>query len=118
MASLRYLLSAVLISRGLSAQTPTRDQQRLADLQFVATQLPGLHPNFFFQLNPADFNVAVQSLTAQISNLTDDEFAVRLAQLAFPACGRSTRRSRPGSPARSPSMASRERPLATPSLYG
>jgi len=34
----------------------------MADVQYVATQLPAVHPNFFFQLNPADFNAAVQTL--------------------------------------------------------
>ena len=57
-------------------------QQRQADLQFIATQLPKLDVNFFSQLNRADFNNAVQSLSAQISSLSDAEFMVRLAALA------------------------------------
>src|SRR5579863_672391 len=56
-------------------------QQRQADLQFIATQLPKLDANFFSQLNPANFNNAVQSLSAQIPNLTDAEFMVHLAAL-------------------------------------
>jgi uncharacterized protein (TIGR03437 family) len=63
------------------AQSPTVTQQRMADVQYVATQLPALHPNFFFQLNPADFNAAVQALMSKIPNLTDAEFGAGLAQL-------------------------------------
>src|SRR5215471_16357397 len=70
------------------AQLPTVTQQRMADVQYVATQLPALHPNFFFQLNQADFNAAVQTLLSKIPNLTDAEFAVGLAQLVAMA-GRS-----------------------------
>jgi hypothetical protein len=56
-------------------------KQRQADLDFISTHLPRLHVNFFYQLNPTDFNAAVQSLSAQIPNLTDEQLAVRLAQL-------------------------------------
>ena len=69
----------LMLAAGLSAQT--RDQQRQADLDFISTRLPRLHVNFFYQLNPTDFNAAVQSLSAQIPNLTDEQLAVRLAQL-------------------------------------
>jgi len=81
MAILCRVLIAVSLTAPLAAQTSTLNQQRLADVQFVATQLPALHANFFFQLNPADFNAAVQSLTARIPNLTPAEFEMRLAQL-------------------------------------
>jgi uncharacterized protein (TIGR03437 family) len=80
MALFRVPLSATLAACAIFAQTPDVNQ-RLADVQYVATQLPALHANFFFQLNPGDFNAAVQTLTAQLPNLTDAEFAVRLAQL-------------------------------------
>jgi uncharacterized protein (TIGR03437 family) len=56
-------------------------QARLQDLNFISTQLPKLHTNFFFQLNPADFNNAVSSLQSKISTLTDAQFDVGLAQL-------------------------------------
>ncbi|MBV9744426.1 MAG: hypothetical protein JO099_11730 [Acidobacteriia bacterium] len=63
------------------AQSLTVTQQRMADVQYVATQLPALHPNFFFQLSEASFNAAVEMLLSKIPNLTDAEFAVGLAQL-------------------------------------
>jgi uncharacterized protein (TIGR03437 family) len=81
MRFLRGASVAVALVGLLSAQTSTRDQQRLADVQYIATQLPDLHPNFFFQLSSSDFNAAIQTLTGQVPNLTDAEFAVRLAQL-------------------------------------
>jgi hypothetical protein len=64
------------------AQTSSRDQLRRQDLSYVSTQLPKLSLNFFFQLNPQDFNQAVQAVDAQIPVLTDVEFNVRLAALA------------------------------------
>ncbi len=70
-----------LVACPVLLQAQSTDQQRIADIQYVATQLPALHPNFFFQLKPSDFNAAVQSLTNQESSLTAAEFAVRLAQL-------------------------------------
>src|ERR1700686_613656 len=64
------------------AQATSRDQLRRQDLSFVSTQLPKLHLNFFFQLDPQLFNQAVQAVDAQIPVLTDAEFNVRLAALA------------------------------------
>jgi hypothetical protein len=81
MALWRAAFLAALVAGTLCAQLLSRDQQRLADVQYIVTQLPALHPNFFFQLDRAAFNSAVQTLTSQIPNLTDAEFAVRLAQL-------------------------------------
>ncbi len=52
-----------------------------SDLDFVSSQLPKLHVNFFFQLSPADFTKAASLLSSQIPNLTDAEFYVRLQQL-------------------------------------
>jgi uncharacterized protein (TIGR03437 family) len=81
MLTVKSALLTAIAPFALFAQTLSLDQQRLADVQYIANQLPSLHPNFFFQLSPADFNTAVQTLTAQIPNLTDAEFAVHLAQL-------------------------------------
>ncbi|SPE40949.1 conserved hypothetical protein [Candidatus Sulfopaludibacter sp. SbA3] len=52
-----------------------------SDLDYVANQLPKLHVNFFFQLNPADYSQAASLLGSQIPNLTDAEFYVRLQEL-------------------------------------
>src|SRR5258708_5232200 len=71
------LVLALLSGPSLRAQ----DTARLADLNYVASQVPKLHVNFFFQLNSADFNNAVQAVQAQIPTLSDAEFYVRLAQL-------------------------------------
>lgn len=74
-------LGAVLISGAALWGQSSSSQSRLQDLTFVGTQLPKLHANFFFQLNPADFNSAVSSLQGKISTLTDAQFYVGLAQL-------------------------------------
>src|SRR5580704_17826799 len=82
MRTLRVAVAVLLlVGLRLNAQDTTRDQRRLGDLNYVATQVPKLHLNFFFQLNQADFNNAVQALQGQIPTLSDAEFYVRLAQL-------------------------------------
>jgi len=73
-------MAAALNTGRLCAQSLSLDQ-RTADVQYVATQSPALHTNFFFQLDEGSFNTAVKKLTAQIPNVTDAEFAVQLAQL-------------------------------------
>jgi len=70
----------VLFAASLSGQrfsTATRQQ----DLNYVASQVPKLHANFFFQLDPATYQKAVAALQAQISTLTDAEFYVQLTAL-------------------------------------
>jgi len=76
----RLLVLLLALASAVTAQS-SRDQARQADLNFIGTQLPKLHVNFFFQLNPVDFNQSAQALAAQIPSLTDAEFNVRLAQL-------------------------------------
>jgi uncharacterized protein (TIGR03437 family) len=77
---MRTYLAFFLLSGSLWAQT-SRDQARRADLNFVGTQLPKLHVNFFFQLNRDDYAKAVAALDAQVPTLTDAEFDVGLAKL-------------------------------------
>ena len=54
---------------------------RQQDLNYVANQVPALHANFFFQLDPFVYQQAVTALQAQISTLSDAEFYVRLTAL-------------------------------------
>lgn len=81
---MRTYIALVLVAASLAAQT-SRDQARRADLNFVGTQLPKLHVNFFFQLNRDDYAKAVAALDAQIPSLTDAEFNVGLAKLVASA---------------------------------
>ena len=81
MRGLRLALALVVSCCHARAQT-ARDQARLQDLSFIATQLPKLHANFFFQLDPAAFAQAASALQNQIPTLTDAQFYVGLAQLA------------------------------------
>ncbi len=67
-------------ARLLSAQA-VNIQARQQDLNYVSMQLPKLAPNFFSELKPVDFNIAVGSLQGKLSSLTDAEFYVGLAQL-------------------------------------
>ena len=77
---MRARIALFVLTSPLWAQG-SRDQARRADLNVIATVVPKAHPNFFFQLNPADFNQAVQALDAQIPNISDAEFYVGLAKL-------------------------------------
>jgi len=54
---------------------------RQADLDFVANQLPTLHPDYFGQLDPAQYRQAVANIQSNIGTLTDAEFYVQLAAL-------------------------------------
>src|ERR1700722_4206947 len=80
MPSTRLCFVFVMLAASLSAQrfsTAARQQ----DLNYVANQVPKLHANFFFQLDPAVYQQAVAALQAQISTLTDSEYYVQLAAL-------------------------------------
>jgi uncharacterized protein (TIGR03437 family) len=54
---------------------------RQADLDFVVNQLPKLHVDFFFQLDPAQYQQAAAEIAANLATVTDAEFYVRLAAL-------------------------------------
>src|SRR2546425_2884793 len=54
---------------------------RQQDLNFVANQLPVLNPNYFFQLDRAQFQQALANLSAKLSTTTDAEFYAGLAQV-------------------------------------
>lgn len=72
---------ALLLLTGVASAQLVNTQARQQDLNFISTQLPKLHPDFFFQLSPADFAAAVSSLQSQIPTLTDAQFYVGLARL-------------------------------------
>src|ERR1035441_8278831 len=74
---------------------------RQQDLDYVATQIPRLHPNFFYQLDPSAFQSAVDVLHAKIGTLTDAEFLVQLAALISMAGDSHTSISLSGSAAAS-----------------
>ena len=76
---MRKWLPALLVLAELSAYGSNAARQ--ADLDFVANQIPQLHANFFYQLDPAVFQAAAEALAADLPNLTDAEFYVRLAAL-------------------------------------
>ena len=78
---MRRIILTLLLAALLQAQPVPHQQVLQSDLDFVSSQLPKLHVNFFFQLNPADFSQAASLLSSQIPNLTDAEFYVRLQQL-------------------------------------
>ena len=61
---------------------PSRDAGRRSDLNFIGTQLPKLHLNFYAHVSPANYANAVAALNAQVPYLTDAEFYVGLARLA------------------------------------
>jgi uncharacterized protein (TIGR03437 family) len=54
---------------------------RAQDLAWIRNQLPALHPNLFFQLDPNTWNAAADKLAADSPMLDDAHFYTRLAQL-------------------------------------
>ncbi len=58
-----------------------RDLAWQQDLDTIATQLPRLHPNLFFQVSRPDWNQAVADLRAAIPQLTDVQVMAGLARV-------------------------------------
>lgn len=54
---------------------------RRADLDFVAHQLPALHPNFFTKVSREIYQQTAAALDAKLSTATDAEFYTGIAQL-------------------------------------
>ena len=75
------LVAIVLLFPALLHAQQVSAALRQKDLSFIANQLPQLHPKFFFQLDPAQFQQAVNNLSAKLTSATDAEFYVGLAQL-------------------------------------
>jgi len=76
---MKNLFPALMLLAGLNAYGSVSSRQ--ADLDFVANQVPRLHANFFFQLDPAQYQQAAAAIAANIATLTDAEFYVQLAAL-------------------------------------
>jgi uncharacterized protein (TIGR03437 family) len=76
----RWLLVFAVPALLLKAQ-PSSLGNRTQGLNFVATQLPKLDPNFFSQLSSSAFQQSVNNLQANLAALTDAQFYVSLAQL-------------------------------------
>lgn len=74
-----FLTALLFVAPVCGQQFSTATRQ--LDLNYVANQLPKLHANFYFQLDPAVYQQAVGTLQSQISTLSDAEFYVRLASL-------------------------------------
>ena len=79
---LRIIAFAVftLIHTASAQQFPSVDGRR-QDLDFVANQLPALHPNFFAHISRESYQQAVSELDAKLSTATDAQFYVGIAQL-------------------------------------
>lgn len=73
------LLTLLMASSSFAQRFSVAARQQ--DLNYVATELPKLHANLFFQLSRADFQSAVNALNARAAALTDVEFYVQLAAL-------------------------------------
>lgn len=92
----RWVLLLTLPVLVVQAQSPVGS--RTQDLNFIATQLPKLDPNFFSQLSPSAFGQAVTGLQSNIATLTDAQFYVGLAQLVAMAGDAHTFLSIPTAP--------------------
>jgi hypothetical protein len=85
---MRVLLLLLACLPQLTAADPARDARWQQDLDTIATQLPVLHPNLFFQTPRSVFNQAVSDLRNAIPQLSDPEVLVGMARIvALPGDG-------------------------------
>jgi uncharacterized protein (TIGR03437 family) len=75
------ILSFTLLCTALLNAQQVSTARRQQDLDFISNQLPHLHPNFFFQLDPSKFQQATNALSAKLATATDAEFYAGLGQL-------------------------------------
>jgi len=54
---------------------------RAADIAWLATRLPKLHKNLFFELSETEYRQALDDVAARAAELSDEEFYVALAQV-------------------------------------
>jgi hypothetical protein len=83
-ATLLLLASALLCA----AADPARDARWIADLDYLAQQLPQRHPNFFSVVPRAGFDAAVDDTRRSIPDSTDAGIMIRFA--AITALGRDS----------------------------
>lgn len=76
-----FTRAAVLLLVVSDALAQTSLAGRTQDLDFVQYFLPGMHADFFYQLNPATYYQAASALQTRIGSATDAEFYMGLAQL-------------------------------------
>ena len=77
---MRRLMQILLLWSTSVAWAQSSMAARSQDLDWVANQLPKLHANFFFQLDPAAYQQAVGNLQANLAGMTTAEFYVALAK--------------------------------------
>jgi len=66
---------------GGTGQAESSLEDRTADVDFLAGELPRLHKNLFFRLKAPEFKALVERFKATLSGLNDDEFRVGLSRL-------------------------------------
>ena len=69
------------VCSALAQSRTTRAAAWRQDLNYLATNLPALHVNAFFQTTRDEFNTAVQRLNDRIPELSDAEITVELARI-------------------------------------
>src|SRR5690242_3017854 len=76
---MRLLLSAVLCLGSLASAQTARDDGWRQDLDTLATQLPRVHPNLFYDSPRSVFDQAVTALRNEIPSLSDTAVMIRMA---------------------------------------
>jgi uncharacterized protein (TIGR03437 family) len=76
---MRSLFLALVLLGDLHAASSVASRQ--ADLDFVANQVPRLHADFFYQLDPSLYQQAASNIGQNLATLTDAQFYVQLAAL-------------------------------------
>jgi hypothetical protein len=70
-----------LVADSAGSQAQTRDERWRQDLQFLATELPRLHANLFFQRPREEFERDVAELNAAIPSLQDHEVIAAMTKI-------------------------------------
>jgi predicted PhzF superfamily epimerase YddE/YHI9 len=66
----------------LPSPAATRDGRWLQDVDYLASELPRLHPNLFFQTEHSEFDRVVQEVRASLPSASDTDLVVGLMRIA------------------------------------
>ena len=76
-----FILIIILItSFSCSSQKATKNNW-ITDINFLKTELPKKHKDFYFKKEESDFKIELDKIKAQLNELTDFEIAIKLQQL-------------------------------------
>lgn len=91
-------LALHVVARPTAGQNALTPDQWREDLQYLATQIPKMHPDAFHHITRAAFDSAVASVDAEVPSLTDHAVEIEIARLIAMLGEGHSRLSLPGLP--------------------